>query len=111
MSAAAFLKDKYYNVVVIEKSSKYGGHCDTEYFHPTNSSNSDWIDIGVQIYQDIMYDNAAHFGTWTLDSRAFVSRFAKSGVYPYASDQATTIFGIDFKQGIPLRFLPSPNNN
>ena len=109
MAAAAFLKDNGYSVLVFEKEANIGGHCNTYYFTPPEKGDTNWVDLGVAIFQDTDFDNSAGYGKWTLSSRTFVERFAKSGVVSYniLEDTAPT-YGIDLNHDIPLGPNPLP---
>lgn len=79
MSSAVFLKDKGYNVVVLENQDRIGGYCQTEYFDlppgiPAGSPN--WIDLGVQVFDNSTTANDSGNGNWALDTAAFAQRFA-----------------------------------
>ena len=113
-SAAVFLKDKFYDVLVLEREDHIGGHCDTEYFTPPVAGQPNYIDLGAQIYTDTAYSNASGFGTWTLSSRAFAQRFVpaasllpnnlpdsiQSGIY-LADFARSTFLGPAFPQPPP----------
>lgn len=90
MSSAAFLKDKGYNVVVLENQNRIGGYCQTEYFPlplgiPPGSPN--WIDLGVTIFDNSTTANASGNGNWSLDTAGFAQRFAAG----YSNGQAIPI--------------------
>jgi hypothetical protein len=111
MSAAVFLKDKYYDVLVLEKESVIGGHCDTDYFTPPTPGQPGYIDLGVQVFTDTAFDNASGFGQWNLSSRAFAQRFLPAdGILPNILPLSTqsNIYLADFLHGIFLGPQPPP---
>lgn len=109
MAAAVFLKDNNYSVLVFEKETNIGGHCNTYYFTPPKEGDVNFVDLGVQEFQDTDFDNAAGLGTWTLSSKAFVERFAKSGIVPFnITAQNAPTYGMDLNHGIPLGPNPLP---
>ena len=109
MAAAAFLKDNNYSVLIFEKEANIGGHCNTYYFTPPKKGDINWVDLGVQIFQDTDFDNSAGFGSWTLSSRTFVERFAKSGVVPFnLTAENLPTYGMDLNHNIPLGPSPLP---
>lgn len=94
---------------MLEKESRIGGHCDTDYF---TTPKAGYIDLGVQIFTDTAFDNASGFGTWNLSSRAFAQRFLPAdGILPDTlplSSQSNS-FAADFLHGIFLGpVTPSP---
>jgi hypothetical protein len=102
MSTAVFLKDRGYDVLVIEKEDDVGGNCNTEMFTPSDPNDPDWIDIGVQAYLDTQVLNVSGVGTWTLDSREFVKRFIEEeNILPYNIPNRP-IYGADFSNKINL---------
>jgi len=111
MSAAVFLKDKNYDVLVLEKEARIGGHCDTDYFTPPAPGKPGYIDLGVQIFTDTAFDNASGFGVWNLSSRAFAQRFlpAADGILPNTLPLSTQSngFAADFLHAIFLGPAPA----
>ncbi len=79
MSAAVFLKDAGYSVVVFESTSHLGGQCETFKFTTEKDGQANWIDIGVQAFVNTSSANAAGLGPFTVDTVAFVERFAGEG--------------------------------
>jgi hypothetical protein len=111
MPAAVFLKDKDYDVLVLERSAELGGHCDTAYFTPPQPTQPGYIDLGVQIYTDSAYNNASGFGSWRLDSRAFAQRFLPpNSLLPnrFPVDTASNVFAADFALGLFLGEVTAP---
>ncbi len=78
MSAAVFLKDAGYSVVVLEAEGAIGGHCNTYYF-TADPGQENWLDTGVQVFINSTNANAFGLGPFTLDTVAFVERFAGKG--------------------------------
>lgn len=76
MYAAARLKDRNYDVVVFETRQYIGGHCNTARFTPPFPGAPGWLDWGVQLYPDTKAAQAQGIGTWSVDTVAFVKRFA-----------------------------------
>lgn len=96
MSAAAFLKDIGKTVLVLENTNNVGGYCNTEYFPlppgvPPGSPN--WIDIGVGIFPNSTAANASGFGSWSLDTVAFATRFGSGYSDGFVIPFLTTDFG------------------
>ena len=108
MAAAAFLKDNNYSVLVFEKEANIGGHCNTFYFTPPDGGKVNWVDLGVREFQNTFFDNQAGYGNWTLDSVAFVKRFAKSGVVPLEIAAGIPTYGMDLNHNIYLGSNPLP---
>lgn len=107
MSAAAFLKQNGYSVVVLENSDVIGGHCNTYRFKYNGQDY--WVDPGVQYFPNTTSANEAGYGPWTINSVEFVQRFAglnsviavnlfNSTAPTYAADFAN---GISYGQQIP----------
>lgn len=110
MSAAVFLKDKNYDVLVLEKAPVIAGHCNTVYFTPPTPGQPGYIDLGVQIFTDTAFENASGMGQWNLDSRAFAQRFLPAGgILPNnlpLSEQSNN-WAADFALGIFLGAVPN----
>lgn len=107
MSAAVFLKDKGYDVLVLESANDIGGHCDTRYFTPPAPGLPNWIELGVDVYGNTSKANASGYGQWTLDSGAFAQRFTNSTLFPI--DFLHSInpnYGADFAHNISLGLIP-----
>jgi hypothetical protein len=83
ISAAVYAYDKGYSVLVLERQSIIGGHCDTRPATPPgppSPTQPDWVDVGVQIFPDTFFMNVAlnktkNTGGWAVNSRAFFQRF------------------------------------
>jgi len=108
MSASVFLKDRGYDVLVIDKLPRVGGHCDTKYFTPPSPGLQDWIELGVIIFPDTAYQNSTGApGQWTLGSRQFAQRFlppdSTIGFNVYVNN-----YGFDFIRSFPTGALPYP---
>lgn len=113
MSAAVFLKDKFNDVLVLERNDEIGGHCDTEYFTPPVAGQPGYIDLGAQIYTDTAYSNASGFGTWTLSSRAFAQRFVSAAgllpnILPNSTQSGTYLADFAHSQFLGLASPPPP---
>lgn len=100
MSAAVFLKDKGYDVLVIEKEPEIGGHCNTYFFTPPAPGLPNWIDIGVQVYDNTTYLNEIGFGQWNLDTAAFAQRFAPGLLNPVDFTKPLPVFEADIRHNI-----------
>eukprot|EP01091_Cochliopodium_minus_P007053 TRINITY_DN16992_c1_g1_i1.p1 TRINITY_DN16992_c1_g1~~TRINITY_DN16992_c1_g1_i1.p1 ORF type:complete len:488 (-),score=107.92 TRINITY_DN16992_c1_g1_i1:27-1490(-) len=109
MSAATFLDDRGYDVLILEKEDRFGGHCHTERFH--SHEPIDWLDWGVQIFPDSGYDNNTGIGSWSLDSRKFAERFAPGTInYLNFSRVPASNYAFDFTNQIPIgNNLPLPS--
>jgi len=81
MFSAITLKDRGYDVVVLESYALPGGHCATNSFNPLGSSpiaNGDlanYVDIGVHIYPDTRMVRDAGVYPYNIDTKAIISRF------------------------------------
>ncbi|ANB50886.1 putative amine oxidase [Powai lake megavirus] len=75
-STAAFLKDNGYDVVVLERQSTLGGHCNTYYFTPPQCESVDWLDYGVQLIINTTQLTSQGIGNWVINTQEFVERFA-----------------------------------
>jgi len=114
MAAAAWLKDRNYDVVVLETRAFIGGHCNTQRFTPPHPGLPGWIDFGVQLFPDTKKATAAGIGNWTVDTVGFVQRFAGgvNATIPvnfatFSTQEAT--YPVDFSSGFTLGFqAPSP---
>jgi len=86
MYAAARLQDRGYDVIVFETRAFIGGHCNTARFSPPAGAppgSPGWLDWGVQLYPDTKFAQSQGIGTWSVDTVAFVKRFAgNSSVLP-----------------------------
>jgi len=114
MSAAAFLKDKDYNVIVFEKQSEIGGYCQTRFFDlppfiPPGSPN--WIELGVIIFENSTTANANGNGNWALDTVAFANRFATGYANGFAIPIDLTGFGQMYNVSLTLGINYGPRNN
>lgn len=76
MALAAFLKDLDQKVAVIEIDDVVGGYANTVHFTPPAPGLPSWVDIGASIFPNSTAANASGFGSWKLDTAAFVQRFA-----------------------------------
>lgn len=94
--SAIFLQDNGYDVCIIEKTYRLGGHCDTIYTNTT----PDWTDIGVQIFRNTSWNNANGFGTYNLDMATYISRFTPIISLPAIG--TTTGQSADLNHGIGL---------
>uniref|UniRef100_A0A6G6AC54 Putative amineoxidase n=1 Tax=Borely moumouvirus TaxID=2712067 RepID=A0A6G6AC54_9VIRU len=74
-SASVFLKDNGYDVVLIERQSTLGGHCNTYYFDPPCGESVDWLDYGVQLIINTTQLNVQGIGNWSINTEDFVNRF------------------------------------
>jgi hypothetical protein len=89
-SAAVFLRDRNYSVIVVEKESNLGGHCDTVPL-PQGPPPFNWVDIGVSFWPNTSKLNDLQVGPWDVDSAAFVQRFSVYG--------AAAAFPVDLSAG------------
>jgi hypothetical protein len=114
MASAAWLKDRNYDVVVFETRAYIGGHCNTQRFTPPHPGLPGWIDFGVELYPDTKKAQAAGIGNWTVDTLAFVQRFAGgvNATIPVnfsvlSSSEAD--YPVDFTTGFTIGYqAPSP---
>jgi hypothetical protein len=91
--AAVRLRDEGKSVVVIERSSRLGGHAET-YRSPSNAAR---IDIGVQIFPDLPIVHG------------YFDRFGIALVSNPASGGGGTTATVDFRTGLPVTaYSPSP---
>lgn len=109
MSAAVFLKDRGYNVLVLEIAPQVGGHCNTirtssqALVSPVTGDllYPGYVDVGVVVYQDTKLANDSGKGLWSLNSKQFVERFVSTTPLDFSSSSSATI-DIDFKLGISV---------
>lgn len=108
MSAAVFLKDKGYDVLVLESADVIGGHCNTRFFTPPAPGLPNWIELGVQIFGNTTFANESGYGQWTLDSVAFVERFVSPrSIIPIdLTHSVNPNYGADFAHGISIGLIP-----
>lgn len=104
MSAAVFLKDRGYSVLVLDSAPRVGGQCETLRFAPPAPGLPDWIDVGVQFFANTSAANAAGLGPWRLDSVAFAERFAgaSAAVALDFTTDATPNYAVDLRLGLSL---------
>jgi hypothetical protein len=98
MSMAFMLKDRGYDVVVLEKQPIVGGHCDTIHFEPPPGETVDWVDIGVRLLMDTVVLTHMGFGNWSIDLAALVRRFAGADAVMPVFHDAQQVF-VDMSAG------------
>eukprot|EP01091_Cochliopodium_minus_P000506 TRINITY_DN10462_c0_g1_i1.p1 TRINITY_DN10462_c0_g1~~TRINITY_DN10462_c0_g1_i1.p1 ORF type:complete len:501 (-),score=133.03 TRINITY_DN10462_c0_g1_i1:45-1547(-) len=109
MSSAVFLKDRGYDVLVLEKSSNIGGNCHTYNFEPPAPGYPAYVNTGVRGYFDTAAINATQPGSFEIDSKKFISRFAD--VQTITSLPPRKNYAVDFKNSLPpVATSPLDNN-
>lgn len=108
MSAAVFLKDRGYSVIVLEQADSTGGQSDTLRFTPPAGQTDSFVDPGVQQFPNTTDANLKGRGPWTLDTPSYFGRFAT--VLPL-SQTARVNTWVDMKRGINQGVAPSVNRS
>ena len=75
MSLAFMLKDRNYDVLVIEKEDYVGGHCNTQRFTGPDGQTA-WDDAGVTVFPNTSLANELGLGPWNIDLIGLFQRFA-----------------------------------
>jgi len=101
-----FLRDRNFSVVVIEKQSNLGGHCDTVNWSPPIPVLPPWVDIGVAFWPDTAKLNAVNLGPWDVDSAAFSARFGGAPFFVDLSANTNPTYNLKFADGTNYGLAP-----
>lgn len=101
--AAVTLIDLNYTVCLLESQPQIGGHCNTLRFP------GGYIDLGVDTIDNTTWDASKGFGSWSVNSEAYIQRFMPAGTLIPIDLTAggSTNYIVDMQHGIgPVPFPP-----
>jgi hypothetical protein len=108
MGAAVFLKDRGYDVLVLEKEEQVGGNCDTHYFNAPVPGTPNWLDYGVRVYFDNKALDENGIGEFVFNMRHYVERFVGASNIQDVVIQNLINYVADFSNGVNASSSPIP---